>query len=47
MDIKENLIKKLNIKDEELGCSTGSEWFGNGELIDDLIGENDEYFVLN
>ena len=23
------------------------EWFGNGELIDDLIGENDEYFVLN
>ncbi len=23
------------------------EWFGNGELIDDLIGENDEYFELN
>ena len=23
------------------------EWFGNGELIDDLIGENDEYFELD
>ena len=33
MDIKENLMKKLNIKDEELGCSTGSKWFGNGESI--------------
>ena len=33
MDIKETLIKKLKIKDEELGCSTGSKWFGNGEHI--------------
>ena len=33
MDIKETLIKKLKIKDEELGCSTGSKWFGNGEPI--------------
>ena len=33
MDIKETLIQKLKIKDEELGCSTGSKWFGNGEPI--------------
>ena len=33
MDIKETLIKKLKIKDEELGCSSGSKWFGNGEHI--------------
>ena len=33
MDIKETLIKKLKIKDEELGCSTGSKWFGNGEPV--------------
>ena len=32
MDIKETLTK-LNIKDEELGCSTGSKWFGNGDSI--------------
>ena len=33
MDIKETLIKKLKIKDEELGCSSGSKWFGNGEPV--------------
>ena len=33
MDVRETLIKKLNIKNEELGCSTGSKWFGNGEFI--------------
>ena len=33
MDIKETIIKKLKIKDEEMGCSTGSKWFGNGEPI--------------
>ena len=33
MDIKETLIKKLKLKDEELGCSSGSKWFGNGEPV--------------
>ena len=30
------LIKKLDIKNEELGCSTGSKWFGTGELISSI-----------
>ena len=32
MEVKDTLIK-LNIKNEELGCSTGAKWFGNGESI--------------
>ena len=30
------LIKKLDIKNEELGCSTGSKWFGTGKLISSI-----------
>ena len=33
MGVRDTLIKKLKIKNEELGCSTGSKWFGTGDVI--------------
>ena len=29
-----NILKKLNITQDQLGCSTGSEWFANGNKIE-------------
>ena len=36
MEVRDTLINKLNIKNEELGCSTGAKWFGTGEFINSV-----------
>ena len=36
MEVRDRLIKKLNIKKEELGCSSGVKWFGSGALISSI-----------
>jgi len=29
----ETLLKKLDITESQLGCSTGSNWFANGDKL--------------